>query len=127
MTIPFARKLHPARGSWERDATGNLARSPSPGMSAVLLVLRTQRGESLADPELGVDWKGARRARGSRTENVRSAVLASLARLVARGVIGAPAVVVRVEDVDAGEREEVDVSFFDAALRERRSVTEPTQ
>jgi 2-hydroxychromene-2-carboxylate isomerase len=96
-------------------------------MSAVLLVLRTQRGESLADPELGVDWKGARRARGSRTENVRSAVLASLARLVARGVIGAPAVVVRVEDVDAGEREEVDVSFFDAALRERRSVTEPTQ
>lgn len=123
MSVPASRKLDPATGDWIADDAGNFARTPSPGMSAVLLVLRTQRGECLADPELGVDWKGARRATGNRVENLRAAVLAGLARLVSRGVISAPAVVIRSGERLQGARDEADVSFFDPLLRERRSAT----
>lgn len=122
MSIPFARQLHPATGAWGMNG-GNLARSPSPGMSAVLLVLRTQKGEALADHELGVDYRSARRATGNAAENLRAAVFAGLARLVSRGVISAPAVVVRATEVPAGAREEIDVSFYDPVLRTRLTAT----
>lgn len=123
MAVPFARKLNPSTGDWTLSA-GDFARSSSPAMSAVLLVLRTQKGEALADPELGVDYKAARRATGNRAENLRAAVFAGLARLVARGVIApAPAVVVRSEALPQGARDELDVTFVDPLTRERATAT----
>lgn len=124
MAVPFARQIHPATGAWEMTA-GNYTRAPSPGMSAVLLVLRTQPGEALADPELGVDYRGARRKTGARDENLRAAVMAGLARLVSRGVIRDPAVVVRATELPQGAREETDVSFFDPTLGRRVTATGP--
>ncbi len=124
MSTPFARQIHPGTGAWEMTAAGAFKRSPSPGMSAVLLVLRTQLGDALGDRELGVDYRAARRKGGPLEENLRAAVLAGLARLVTHGVIRAPAVVVTADDLPQGARHVAEVSFFDPVLGRRESTSE---
>lgn len=106
-------KWDDTRNTWKRAA--------SPAAEMVLLILRTQRGRCLVDPDMGVDWAKVDKLRTDASATANAIIAAVLAPLVSDGKISELAV--RADVYPARGMIAFDVSFVDVQLRTRERVT----
>ena len=97
MTTPYAitRSLGPA-GQPTLNAIGTWTRATSPARERVLIILRTQLGQCLVAPELGVDWRRVDKLRTSAPADAETVIRSGLAALVRDGTIANLAVTAKV-------------------------------
>ena len=105
---------------WD-DTRNTWKRASSPAAEMVLLILRTQRGRCLVDPDMGVDWAKVDKLRTDASATANAIIAAVLAPLVSDGKISELAV--RADVYPARGMIAFDVSFVDVQLRTRERVT----
>ena len=106
-------KWDSARNTWKR--------ATSPAAEMVLLILRTQRGRCLVDPDMGVDWAKVDKLRTDASATANAIITAALAPLVSDGKISELSV--RADVYPVRGMIAFDVSFVDVQLRTRERVT----
>jgi len=109
----YTPALSPRSGDW---ATGPDRPAGAPATEAVLLVLRTQRGSYVPDPDFGVDFGIVQKSAPNTTVLWEAEVRRALAGLVARGWIGDLRVTV---DSPSGGRLIYTIDFRDLRSGER--------
>ena len=91
----ITRSLGPA-GQPTLDAVGTWTRATSPALEQVLIILRTQLGQCLVLPTLGVDWRRVDKLRTSAPADAETVIRSGLAALVRDGTIANLAVTAKV-------------------------------
>lgn len=126
MTPPYAvcRALG-AAGQPTLDARGTWARAASPALEMVLILLRTQLGQCLVEPGLGVDWTRVDKLRTSAPADAETVIRAGLAALVRDGTIANLAVTAKVSAARGVLTFTVD--FLDVLLNARRTTGPQTR
>ena len=91
----ITRSLGPA-GQPTLNAVGTWTRATSPALEQVLIILRTQLGQCLVLPTLGVDWRRVDKLRTSAPADAETVIRSGLAALVRDGTIANLAVTAKV-------------------------------
>ena len=91
----ITRSLGPA-GQPTLNAVGTWTRATSPALEQVLIILRTQLGQCLVLPTLGVDWRRVDKLRTSAPADAETVIRAALAGLTRDGTIANLAVTAKV-------------------------------
>ena len=91
----ITRSLGPA-GQPTLTAVGTWTRATSPALEQVLIILRTQLGQCLVLPTLGVDWRRVDKLRTSAPADAETVIRSGLAALVRDGTIANLAVTAKV-------------------------------
>lgn len=121
MAYAYARKLDPQTGDWTYSAATTFAQADSPALELVKRILRTLRGSSLLDPQMGVDWQKVDPLGTQAQATTESVLRAALDPLVRRGAIAD--LVFRVEVDSRAGRVLYEVDFTDVRARQRRTAS----
>lgn len=97
MTYALTRARRPADGAVLMDSrTNSWLAASSPMAEVVANELRTEKGECLADPDMGVEWKKVRKNSIGAPATAKALIEAALRRHVTAGRITLVSVVVEV-------------------------------
>lgn len=119
----FEPDRDPASGEPLLDrATGEFRAATSPMLVVVCTTLRTQLGECLADPTMGVDWLSLDRKTRGVASDAAAKIRAALARYVTAGSISNLTVTVDT-DGSTTARLTYRVTFTDVRLQQQLTTT----
>lgn len=122
MTYATTRARRPSDGAVQINSrTNSWQAASSPMLEVVLLELRTEKGECLADPDMGVEWKKVRKNSISAPATAKALIEAALRRHVTAGRIVTKSVVVEVNAARGTLAYEV--TFTDVRLNSTQTAT----